>query len=212
MLENRFGIIDIGSNTFHLLIVDFDKGGFETVFKLRKFVGLAEEGIKTLSLTALSRGEEALSEFKSYLADYQVSNFKAIGTAALRTSTNGASFVKKIKTDLGIHIELIDGDREADLIFKGVRSITNLDKGNHYIMDIGGGSVEYIHIENGHKKWAKSFNIGVGVLHNAFEKSNPLSSDDKINIEEFITSELAELIAYHKNVSCDKLILSLIHI
>ncbi|MEM9545510.1 MAG: hypothetical protein AAGA77_06030 [Bacteroidota bacterium] len=203
---DRIGIIDLGSNTFHILIVDIDKNGvFDTIHKERSFVGLAEEGLQKISEKAIIKGVQTLTHFKSLLESFHVSKFKITGTAALRSAENKDIFIATVREQIGLDIEVIQGDREAELIFKGV-SMLHPMTGNHLIMDIGGGSVEFILVENGLNSWSKSSNIGVGVLHSAFHNSEPISKKEIDNIVGFIHDELMDLRSNADNVEIDSLI------
>ena len=192
-MEGKIGVIDLGSNTFHLLVAEvLSNGSFKTIHREREFIGLAENGMETLSQEAMERGLVALQKFKQRLNDFKVSKLKIIGTAALRTASNRNKFLGRITDELDFHAEIIEGKREAELIFKGV-SLLLKGGGNHLIMDIGGGSVEFILIENGTNIWSKSCNIGVGVLHNDFHHSEPISSEEMKALNNFLSSELEEL-------------------
>ena len=86
-------------------------------------------------------------------------------------------FAEEVTEKIGFEIDVIDGKREADLIFKGVSLLYPMN-GNHLIMDIGGGSVEFILVKDGLNVWSKSYNIGVGVLHNLFHKTDPIAKEE----------------------------------
>ena len=192
-MVDRIGIIDLGSNTFHLLIVEPGSNqSFKTVYKEREFVGLAENGIEVLSQKAIKKGLETLSKFKSVLEDFGVENFKVTGTSALRSAKNKDVFINAAKDQLEIEIEVINGEREADLIFKGV-SLLHKMEGNYIIMDIGGGSVEFIVVKNSLNIWSKSYDIGVGVLHSNYHKSDPISKTGISSLIAFLYSTLEEL-------------------
>lgn len=192
-MVDRIGIIDLGSNTFHLLIVEpLVDGSFKTIHKERTFVGLAENGIEELSQRSIEKGLATLSNFKSILEKFEVKNFKVTGTAALRSANNKDIFIHKAKDQLGFNIEVINGEREADLIYKGVALIHKME-GNYIIMDIGGGSVEFIIVAKGKKYWSKSYNIGVGVLFNRFHKADPIAKKEISELIAFLYSTLTEL-------------------
>jgi len=199
-MVGRIGIIDLGSNTFHLLIVDtFADKSFKTVHKERSFVGLAEDGISVLSQKAIEVGLETLILFKSILEEHKVEHIKVIGTAALRSAQNSNEFISKVEKTLGFEIEVIEGDREAELIFKGV-SLLHSMTGNHLIMDIGGGSVEFIVVSNGNRTWSRSYNIGVGVLHDKFHKTEPIAKTEISELIAFLYRELEDLQATIQNI------------
>lgn len=173
---NRYGVIDLGTNTFHLLIVEVDgKGKSNELFRERIFVKLAEDGIGKIGKKAYSRGINALSHFQKVLHKHQVKNINAFGTAALRTAANGQQFINDAKTESGISIQLIPGTEEARLVHVGVIQAIELGHQKGLIMDIGGGSVEFIIADETKVYWAKSFPIGVAVLYNNFHQKEPIS-------------------------------------
>ncbi|MEN0005954.1 MAG: hypothetical protein AAF798_17520, partial [Bacteroidota bacterium] len=119
--NQRFAVIDLGTNTFHLLITEaLPAGGFSEVYRERKFTQLAEEGIETIGAAALQRGLKALQHFKQQLTAHQVEQVRAFGTAALRTASNGPDFIRQVAEEIGIDIQLISGTEEARLIHLGV--------------------------------------------------------------------------------------------
>jgi len=176
---NRFAVIDLGTNTFHLLITESDpKGLSKELYRERIFVKLAEDGIGTIGKNAYARGFAALKHFQKIISEKAIDKVKAFGTAALRTASNGKEFIQDVNKKIGISIELISGDEEARLIHLGVLQAVKLDDKKGLIMDIGGGSVEFIIADQREVFWAKSFPIGVAVLHNHFHKKEPIHSDE----------------------------------
>ncbi len=191
---DRFAVIDLGTNTFHLLIADRGADGrFEELFRKRIFVKLAENGIKRIGAAPFKRGYEALSHFKEVMKEFEVSGATAFGTAALRTAENGPDFIEKVSKDLGIKIQLIPGDREAELIYKGVIQAVDIESKTGMIMDIGGGSVEFILYGSDGIYWAQSFPVGVAVLFNQFHKNDPITTQEIANIEQFLEDTLHPL-------------------
>ena len=190
----KYGVIDLGTNTFHLLVATpLSNKTFKTIFKKRIFVKLAEDGIQNIGFTAYQRALNAMIEFKDLLDQHNVVNVRAIGTAALRTAKNGSQFVQDIKNRTNISIELISGEAEAFWIYKGVQLAIPPLQNKSVIMDIGGGSVEFILVEGEHLIWSKSFPIGVAVLKKDFQKTDPLSSHDIQELSNFLNAQLLEL-------------------
>ena len=114
----KIGIIDLGTNTFNLLIAELNTSGY-TILKKKKIpVKLGEGGITKDFITseAYQRGLSALQAYKNTLEKFEVDEFYAVATSAIRCANNGPQFVKDAKDKLGIHIHVIDGDQEADLI------------------------------------------------------------------------------------------------
>ena len=114
--NTRLGVVDLGTNTFHLLIAEPNgQGGFRELFRYRQFVKLAEEGIQVIGDTPFQRGLLALEGIKAKLDEYGVDRVRAFGTAALRTASNGSEFIRQVRSNTGIEIQLISGDEEARL-------------------------------------------------------------------------------------------------
>jgi len=203
----QFGVIDLGTNTFHLLIVEQEQTGtFKTLYRERIFVKLAEDGIKTIGEKPFQRGIDVIVHFNSKVDEYQLSGFKVFGTAALRTASNGALFTKEIKRLTDIDIELISGDQEANLIYKGVKQAVPLTNDYSLIMDIGGGSVEFIIANIGGAEWAQSFPIGVAVLFNKFHHNDPIAAKEINDAYQFLEKNLQPLIQILKQYNVRNLI------
>ncbi|MEE9439720.1 MAG: hypothetical protein V3V14_12015 [Saprospiraceae bacterium] len=207
MKNRHFAVIDLGSNTFHLLIIKIeDDGKHQEVFRNRQFVGLAENGIDNIEPSTIDKAIKAIAKFKIKLDEFGINDCKVIGTAALRSAQNSSYITNKIEDALGYPIEIIDGKREAELIFKGVSLVANIKIGNHVIIDVGGGSVEFIIIKDNKFAWAESYNIGVGVLYNNFHKSDPISAKEIDTIEEHIDNTLLRFSTQLKGLNIDSMI------
>ncbi|HNL40065.1 MAG: hypothetical protein U0U46_04945 [Saprospiraceae bacterium] len=193
----RCAVIDLGTNTFHLLVAEHDdQQPWQTVLKERRYIKMAEQGIHRIGPAAFERGIQALRHFKQELdaAGVPPERVRAIGTAALRTAENAADFVSEVQQQTGIRAEVISGDREAELIYKGVRQAVPFpDEGRVLIMDIGGGSVEFILADREKVFWQKSFPIGVAVLFQRFQHSDPIAEAEIQAEENYLDAALAEL-------------------
>ncbi len=190
-------VIDLGTNTFHLLIASGEAGSadYREVYRERRYVKLAEDGIGRIGAVPFGRGLVALIHFAQVLREHGIEprDARAIGTAALRTAANGAEFVARAAAEAGIRIELISGDEEARLITLGVRRAVRFGSERVLIMDIGGGSVEFILANDRQVFWARSFPIGVSVLYRDFHRSEPIAEAELAELTEFLTSTLAPL-------------------
>src|SRR5688572_14741017 len=112
----RVAVVDLGTNTFHLLIADVSENFIEEIVYSRQLhVKLGEGGITTGLITdaAFRRGIDALEEFNQIISRYNTQEVRAVGTAALRAAKNGNDFIAEVKERTGIQIEIISGDREA---------------------------------------------------------------------------------------------------
>lgn len=190
----KYGVIDLGTNTFHLLIVAANgNGSFQELYRKQYFVKLAEEGIQTIGAAPFARGLQVMQLFKQILDEQAVTDLRAFGTAALRTASNGQAFIEKVKENTGIEVQLIDGNREAELIHKGVLQAVPFSAERMLIMDIGGGSVEFIIADKHQVYWAQSFPIGVAVLLKNFQHNDPITSQEIQAVWQFLQEKLAPL-------------------
>jgi exopolyphosphatase/guanosine-5'-triphosphate,3'-diphosphate pyrophosphatase len=189
------GVVDLGTNTFHLLIVEFLPGGeMKIIYRERIFVKLAEESIQKIGKKAMQRALEAMLHFRQKLDLYDCKDFKAFGTAALRTASNGLELIDTIKKEAGIQVQLIDGKEEARLIHLGVSQAVPQDDEKQIIMDIGGGSVEFIIADKNKVFWSESFMAGVGILFNEFHKSDPIAKEDVKAVNDYLNETLKPLL------------------
>ncbi|NNE29674.1 MAG: phosphatase [Saprospiraceae bacterium] len=204
--SSLLGIIDLGTNTFHLLIASYSGTDWEEVYRIRKFVELGEMGVETLGVAPLQRAMTALKEFSEILDAHTVTKVKAFGTAALRTASNGPDFVQKVAKELNIEVDLIDGQEEARLIFEGAMQAVPNHKGPSMIMDIGGGSVEFILVLNKSIIWSQSFPVGVAVMFQKFLRSDPISREEVRAIQAFLEQQLKPMIQKLSEYPCTILI------
>lgn len=190
------GIIDLGTNTFHLLIVKKQENELITLHYEYEGVRLGEGGIHKNELTeeSMQRGIETLLNFKKTLIDFNVSNIEAIGTSALRNAKNAQYFVDQVFEKTGISITIISGEKEAELIYQGVTFGVSLQKNNNYlIMDIGGGSVEFIICNLSGVLWKQSFEIGGQRLMKTFHQHDPILNSEINELKNYLTENLKSL-------------------
>ena len=176
----HIAIIDCGTNTFHLLIVNIiTKNHFKKLYKTKSVVKLGEAGItkQFISEAPFDRGIIALKRFAEKMAEYKVEKTYAYATAAVRKAKNGNDFIAETKKQTGITLQLITGNREAELIYFGVREAVQLDKSKFLVMDIGGGSVEFIICNQQKIFWKQSFEIGAALLLEKIKPSDPITSN-----------------------------------
>jgi len=193
--SNRVAVIDLGSNTFHLLVVkpDTEKDLFSEVYRERRFVYLSKGGLKNISSESFYRGMQTLSDFKNIIERYNVREVVCVGTAALRSAANGSLFISEVKRKLDFDIELISGNREAELIFKGL-SLSGMPSDRIGLAtDIGGGSVEFIFFRNDRILSVQSVNIGISVLRNELEPSDSISNKKHQESFFYLTKHLIEI-------------------
>lgn len=146
MNTSRIAIIDMGTNTFHLLIADVNDTGFTPIHRERVAVRIGKGGISHGLITpdAQERALSTLLSFKALLEQFHVGQVYATATSAIRNAKNGKALADKIEEVTGIAIRIISGDEEAKFIYYGVKNALDLGKEASVIMDIGGGSVEFV--------------------------------------------------------------------
>lgn len=194
MMNSRVAILDLGTNTFHLLIADTNGGPPVVVYQDTTSVRLGEGGISRgeISPEAFERGLEAVKVYKEYIDHYQVTTVKSAATSAIRSAKNGAEFIKQIRTETGIEIEVIDGEREAELIYIGVRAAINLEQ-KSLIVDIGGGSVEFIICDKTRIFWKESYPIGAARMMEGFHQTDPISREAISQLNNYLRNMLTDL-------------------
>ncbi len=170
--------IDIGTNTSHIIIAALHQGRIkEIIYRKRFYTYIAMDGIEHISQAAQDRLYDALGHFREVIDEHEVEIVLAVGTEALRTANNGADILDHISTNFDINIEIVSGEREAQLIFQGVSQVANLDYNSSIIIDIGGGSVEFIQVTDGKVTQLVSIPIGIARLYKLFHLSEPITPD-----------------------------------
>lgn len=142
MKKPTLAAIDLGTNSCRLLIADMNgKTLYKNAISTRLGEGMSANNRFTDE--AIKRGIECFCSFKMIMDEYGVENYRAIATAACRMAENGSEFVKKIKQQAGINLEIIDGYEEAVLNLKGALLNVKQEKAGHVVIyDLGGGSTE----------------------------------------------------------------------
>lgn len=189
-------VIDLGTNTFHLLLAKVvGTKEVQEVFKLQIPVKLGEGGInnKTITAPAFERGLKALQQFQEVITEYKISKVFAFATSAIRGADNGPDFVAEVKKQTGIEINVITGEEEADLIFYGVKHTVTLTSERVLVMDIGGGSVEFIIANNEEIFWKHSFLLGAARLLELYHTTDPISKEEQSALIKYLDFELLPL-------------------
>ncbi|MBE7176045.1 MAG: exopolyphosphatase [Mucilaginibacter polytrichastri] len=170
-------VLDLGTNTFHLLIADKKEGEIRFVEKQTRAVKLGEGGINKKQITdaAFTRGIDALREFRTVMDRYPVDEIRATATSAIRNAENGGAFIQKALDETGIRIESINGDEEAASIFAGVQLSGAMSGQTGLVMDIGGGSVEFIIGNEKEVLWKQSVETGAARMMDLFHREDPVS-------------------------------------
>jgi exopolyphosphatase/guanosine-5'-triphosphate,3'-diphosphate pyrophosphatase len=188
-------VMDLGTNTFHLLIARGNAQKPEELFHTTVPVRLGEGGINNgiIQPAAYARGIGTMLKFRERIEEYKVKSIKAAATSALRTTSNGRNFIDEVKAKTGIQIELINGDNEARYIYEGVKAGQCLNDKNSLILDIGGGSVEFILGNDQEILWKQSFEIGAARLMDKFHKKDPIPASAIKELNTYLEETLKPL-------------------
>lgn len=190
-------VIDLGTNTFNLLIGELVDGELNLLHtdKIPVMLGMGGINDQRISIEAQERALEALKTFKSYCEQHDVQSVKAIGTSALRDAVNKDELLLKIIDQTGIEVEVVSGIREAELIMKGV-SLTHSFERPTLIMDIGGGSTEFILCHKNKVLNSISTNIGVSRIYQRLEKPKDYSREQLESILDELEQYRVEFAAF----------------
>lgn len=191
----RFAVIDLGTNTFNLLIAERSGTKFTKLFNTKIPVKLGDLSINEgyISEAAYQRGLNALKDYVQYLMEYKVEQTLAFATSAIRSASNGQNFVNQAQELTGISISVIDGDEEADYIYYGNRMAVAMNDGISLIMDIGGGSTEFILANNTTVFWKESYLLGAARLLGRIKPSDPITEEEIGTFNAHLKQELSSL-------------------
>lgn len=174
--------IDIGTNSVHMVIVKIDATlpSFSIIGKEKDTVRLGEfcEDTGNLTEEAMSRCIESLKRCLKIATNFKADDIVAVATSAVREAGNGQNFIERVKTDLGLSINLISGTEEARRIYLGVISSMELKGKPHATIDIGGGSTEIVLGCGGPHDFLSSSKVGAVRLAARFVTTDPLSKKE----------------------------------
>lgn len=192
-------ILDLGTNTFNLLVASVTgEKKYKILYKEEISVKLGEGSInkKIISPLPFQRGIEAIKKHIATAKSFNAELIEAYATSAIRSSENGKIFTDKVISETGININVIDGKREAELIYKGVNlALKNNSDENFLIMDIGGGSTEFILFNKKGIICKHSFDLGVSRLLSQIRPEDPLTEKNIYEIRTYLKTNLIPLLS-----------------
>ncbi len=197
-MPKKVAIIDLGTNTCNLLIGEVEQEKITEIYKDRSPVKLGcNEGIKNKIICpeAIIRTVTAIKKYKEAILTRKVphENIKIIATAAVRNAQNREVLTEKIKLETGLTVTIIDGETEAELIYYGAKATGVLNDEPVLIMDIGGGSTEFIICNRKQIFWKKSYPLGVAALLQEIGPSDPMKCNDLKKTIGFLHNRLESL-------------------
>jgi exopolyphosphatase/guanosine-5'-triphosphate,3'-diphosphate pyrophosphatase len=192
----RIAVIDLGTNTFNLLVAEKNSpAGFAVVYRNEVGVKIGQGGIlrKTITAEAFDRGLQAVEGQMEKARSYHPDKVLVVATSGVRSAENGRLFIGRIEKDFGVDVEVVTGDREATLIYRGVRQSVRLATQPSLIVDIGGGSNECILAGKKGILWKESFDIGMARILERFQPSSPITGKQASDILQYYEESLQPL-------------------
>ena len=193
----RLAAIDVGSNSIHMVVLQVnDDGSLAELSRLKDMVGLGRASFPSHRLSAISiaRAMMTLRRFALEAARWNVERTLAVATSAVREAESGAEFIERVRAELGLHVRVVSARDEARLIYHGVRRGVDLPDGaNALIIDVGGGSVEFIVADRAKPLLLESRKLGAARMTARFIKSDPAEPREVKSLLAHYESELAPL-------------------
>jgi exopolyphosphatase/guanosine-5'-triphosphate,3'-diphosphate pyrophosphatase len=190
----RLAVLDVGSNTLHLLVVDAHHGAAPSAALSRKFdLRLAESLNKDgeLKKSAIKKLIEALVQCKDEIARLDCVETLAFATSAIRDAANSDDVLAQVRNETGIELQVLDGEHEAILTFLAVRRWYGWSAGRLLVADIGGGSLEVAQGSDEHPDFAASLPLGAGRLTRDFFLSDPPEKSEIKALRKHVRASLA---------------------
>ncbi len=209
-----YAAIDLGTNTFRLLIAEIDFAPAAQTYSFREIHskrvitrlgdGIPDTGI--ISDISIQKGLDALETFSQSISDHNVRKYSACATSVLREARNSRNFIRKAKEISGLDIRTISGEEEARLTASGM--VLDMEVPEEAIMiDIGGGSTELIHARYGVPALVQSIDLGVVYLANRYMTENPPSPEMIDNMEKEISDVISSYTSYFDQMTGNAAIL-----
>lgn len=205
----KIGTIDIGTNSMRLLIADYKNNKIEN---RKKYINITRigQGVDDkgyITEEALERNLNALKEFADKCIEEKCEKVYCMGTSALRDSKNGQDFVNRAKELTNIDVKIICGEEESNLGFMGVLEGAGGDKSNYIlVLDIGGGSTEFIVGNEDGIKFCKSENVGALRMTEKFITTDPISDEEFSKMSVFIEKTISSTLDKIKGMHVSKLV------
>lgn len=207
-MNNSIAVIDLGTNTCNLMVAAYNYMDYNILYQGKEAVKLGKKGIHKNLLTeeGLERAVQAIHRHQQKIAPYEVSEIIVIATSAIREASNKEWFQQQIKERTQMELTIISGDKEAELIFKGVKLAFDSLEDHTLILDIGGGSNEFILIEDQQPVWKQSFPLGVARVVEQMPPSDPATEPEINQIKHWFDDGLTALWKRLKDVPVNTLI------
>jgi len=207
-MKQKLAVIDLGTNTCNLLIAEYSGKEYQILHQGKEVVKLGKGGIHKNKLTedGLQRAICAILKHREQIDKYSSAETIVIATSAIRDAINKDWFSQQIKEVTGLELTIISGNKEAELIFNGVKLAFDQINDHSLILDIGGGSNEFIITQNNQPIWKQSFPIGMARVIEQFPPSDPITHEQINSIYNWFDENLKPLWNETKNILISQLI------
>ncbi len=191
----QIAVIDLGTNTCNLLIASYQDKSYQIIYQGKEVVKLGKNGIDKNRLTedGLERAILAIRKHQEQISKFNDSEVVIIATSAIREATNKDWFQQQIKENTSLNLQIISGEKEAQLIFDGVKLAFDKIDDHSLILDIGGGSNEFILTQNNEPIWKQSFPLGMARIIEQIPPSNPITPEEIEQINVWFNSRMEPL-------------------
>lgn len=188
MASVRRAVIDVGTNSIKLLVADVQGGTVAPVWEDSEQTRLGAGFFATNRLRpeAVEQSAQAVAGFATKARELNAVSTRVIATSAARDAVNPQELTSAIERTAGLKVEIISGEQEAEWAFKGVSTDAELARRPLLLMDVGGGSTEFILGEKKHKKFARSVQLGAVRLMEHLPHSDPPKPDELVKTREFV--------------------------
>jgi len=194
----RIAALDVGSNSFHLIVAEVETGGRINVLdRAKEMVRLGDSTLHkgVIAPEVFRRGLDALKALRRIADRHKVDALVAVATSAVREAQNGGEFVRAARDEAGIDIRVIRGDEEARLIYLGARSSLDLGKRRVALFDLGGGSLEIVLADAQELYYTSSLKLGVIRLTESFPCSDPPTARERQHLAERVRAVLDPVVS-----------------
>ena len=205
----RIAALDLGSNSFHLLVADAHPDGtFEPLVREKEVLRLADHVSRQgrIGPEAAAEAVEVVGRFRNLAESVDAHEIVACATSALREAEDSAAVVDRIEREAGVRVEVISGKEEARLIFAAVRASVVVDPAPALALDLGGGSLELMIGDQLGLEWSKSVKLGVGRLSAELVRDDPPTGADRRRLARRVSSVLAPIAIEVESLSPEMLI------
>ena len=195
----RVAAIDLGTNSFHMIIVEESKEkGLVEIDRVKDMICIGRGSISTKMLDeeAMQSGIAALKNFLVLASQHGVApeNVIAFATSAIREAKNRGDFLRMIREETGLKVKVISGKEEAEFIYYGVRNSVKIGKAADLLFDIGGGSVEFVLADSKGVQLLESRKIGVARMRERFVTTEPIDRNEIKMLEQFFAAEMVSAV------------------